>query len=146
MKARSAGYSKRLAEQICERLAAGESLRAICRGKEMPSEAVVRLWVIQNRDGFAEAYARARDIGLDCKADEILEIAETLQIGEEETISADGRSVTRKDMVAHRRLRVDTLKWYLCKLAPKKYGDKVDLMHRGDSTAPIVISATDGKL
>ena len=30
-------------------------------------------------------------------------------------------------MVNHRRLRVDSRKWYVSKLAPKRYGDRIDL-------------------
>ena len=29
-------------------------------------------------------------------------------------------------MIAHRRLKIDALKWSLSKLNPKKYGDKVE--------------------
>ena len=137
----------KLAEQICERLAAGESLRRICRDAGYPNERLVRRWVIEDRQGFAAMYARARDIGLDTLADEVLEIADTIENGVTVTRDDAGvTKVTRGDMIAHRRLRFDARRWYLSKLAPKKYGDKLDLMHRGDSTAPIVISQTDAKL
>lgn len=36
-----------------------------------------------------------------------------------------GVEITTLDAVDRSRLTVDSLKWYLCKLAPKKYGDKV---------------------
>jgi hypothetical protein len=39
--------------------------------------------------------------------------------------------------VAHARLRVDTRKWLLSKLAPKKYGDKLELS--GDAENPIAV-------
>lgn len=37
-----------------------------------------------------------------------------------------------------RRVRVDARKWYLSKLAPKRYGDRLELA--GDKEAPLHIS------
>jgi hypothetical protein len=42
----------------------------------MPAEATVRLWAAEDREGFSAQYARARDIGLDALAEEVLEIAD----------------------------------------------------------------------
>ena len=70
-------YTPELAAEICQRLAAGETLRAICRDKHMPDEKAVREWVIDNRDGFAEPYRRARDLQLEHWADAIIDIEDT---------------------------------------------------------------------
>lgn len=123
-------YSHAVAEKICERLAGGESLNAICTGSGYPPSTTVRQWVVDDRHGFAARYARARDIGLDFLADEIIEIANTPEIGERvEITEADGdnpekKKITQADMIEHRRLKVEARKWYLSKLAPKRYGDK----------------------
>lgn len=147
-------YSRKIAREILTRLTNGESLRAICRtvlvddstgqtthqrspGDKFPDEGTVRAWVVDDYDGFAAPYFRARDIGIDSIADEILEISDTPQMSSEETIefakTADGDSAVEKktvktlEMVNHRRLRVDSRKWYVSKLAPKRYGDRIDL-------------------
>jgi hypothetical protein len=52
-------YSDELAAEICERLASGESLAAICRDERMPSRKVVHEWIADDRDGFRDKYARA---------------------------------------------------------------------------------------
>lgn len=128
-------FSQKTADAICARLAAGESLRAICRDKGMPAESTVRLWVTDNAHGFAAQYARAREVGLDALADELMEIADTPVIGSKTKIDEEGNSeVTQGDMIEHRRLQVDARKWYLSKLAPKKYGDKLALEHSGAVT------------
>jgi hypothetical protein len=57
----------------------------------------------------------------------VVEIADTPQIGTKTKTGKDGVEVTEGDMIDHRRLRVDARKWYLCKLAPKRYGDRLDL-------------------
>src|ERR1700690_936274 len=145
-KGRESKYTKAIADEICKRLAGGESLRHICKDEHMPNEEDVRMWVIEDREGIAAQYTRARDIGLETLADEVIEIADTPRMGEETRIGPEGKTVTRAEMYQHRRLQFDARRWYLSKLAPKKYGDKLDLMHRGDSTAPIVISNTDARL
>jgi hypothetical protein len=77
--------------------------------------------------GFYTQYAHARDIGLDCLADRVLEIAETPLVAEKRVRKADGSvEITTADALDRSRLTVDSLKWYLYKLAPKKYGDKID--------------------
>jgi hypothetical protein len=52
-------------------------------------------------------------------ADEILEISDHR---EEDHTPFTGMNVVQRD-----RLRIDTRKWLLSKLEPKKYGDKVDV-------------------
>lgn len=100
-------YTQEVAQTICDQLAQGVSLRKICKPDEMPHEATVRRWVVEDYEGFATQYTRARDIGLDCVADEVFEIAD------------DGTDHQRD------RLRFDARRWYLSKLAPKRYGDKI---------------------
>lgn len=128
---RPSTFTAELAAKICEQLAAGLSLRAICREDGMPPEATVRLWVVDDVSGFAAQYARARDIGLDAMAEELVAIADTPQIGTKSVSKVTGLEVTEGDMVEHRRLQVDARKWYLSKLAPKKYGDKQQIEHSG---------------
>lgn len=120
---RKCTYTNVAAEEICRRLAMGESLLAICRDEKMPPESTVRQWVIDDRNGFAATYARARDLGLDHLAEEIVEIANTPMIGTRTETTDDKVKVVETDMIEHRRLQVDARKWYLSKLAPKRYGD-----------------------
>lgn len=126
-------FSPDLALKICERLGNGESLRAICREEGMPAHSTVLLWVIENHSGFADQYARARDFGLQILEDDLLEISD------------DGRNdwmmdkdpdnpgyILNGEHVQRSRLRVDTRKWMLSKLAPKKYGDRTKIEHSGN--------------
>ena len=57
--------------------------------------------------------------------------------GDETTLALDPVAVQRN------KLRVDARKWVLSKLAPKKYGDKLELS--GDKNAPLalVVSGSD---
>lgn len=132
---RPSSYSPEIADEICQRLAAGESLRAICRDDHMPSTSMVMRWVMQT-DVFRERYAQARAIGFDMLADEILEISDK-QPGTLDNGATDSGDV------AHRRLRFDARRWYLSKLAPKKYGDKTSMELTGADGGPVRISDAD---
>jgi hypothetical protein len=81
-------------------------------------------------------YARAKEAQLQILADEIQEIADEPQVGEIVTIKGEEREVKMADMIEHRKLRIESRKWLLAKLAPKKYGDK--LAHTGaDGEGPV---------
>jgi len=112
---RPSKYTPELATAICERLSRGESLRSICRDEGMPDEATVRQWALDDYQGFYSQYARARDLGLDAMADEVLAIADT-DAGED---------------VQRSRLRFDARRWYLSKLAPKRYGERLGIEQAG---------------
>ena len=116
-------YTPELAHEICRRLTEGETLRVICQADDMPSESTVRLWVLDDVEGFAAHYARARLVGYHTMADELIEISDNP--------AAD------KDVVQRDRLRVDTRKWLLSKALPKIYGDKLTAELTGKGGAPL---------
>jgi hypothetical protein len=119
-------YTPELAAEICLRLAKGETLRSICRDAHMPDESSVREWAVYNRYGFSEQYQKARNIGLDVMADELLDIADDGSNDYMEREGKRGRKIVQnKEASARSRLRVDTRKWYLANMAPKKYGAKI---------------------
>ena len=118
-------YTEALVHEVCERMAAGESLRQICTDEHMPSDAAVRGWAIDDVDGFAARYARARDMHADALFDEALEIAD--DISGDWSKDKDGNPVFDHENVQRSRLRVDTRKWAASKLAPKKYSDKLSI-------------------
>lgn len=120
---RPSGYTQAIGDKICFRLVDGESLRSICKGKGMPTLSMVYRWLEKNTE-FRDQYARAREWQADTLADEILDIANTPQIGIKKVSKAAGVETTEGDMIEHRRLQVEARKWYAAKLAPKKYGER----------------------
>ena len=117
-KGRPTTYCDGLADLICERIADGESLRAICRDPEMPSTSMVFRW-LGNQAGFRDQYELAKEEQAELFADEIIHIAD----------SADDENSTA---VQKARLQVDARKWVASNLKPKRYGDKVDVTSGGD--------------
>lgn len=121
-------YTEPVAEKILHRLMNGETLKGICRDEYMPPDSTVRLWALDDREGFAARYARAREIGYHVMADDLVEIADTPVIGEKRKTDEQGNEeVTTGDMIEHRRLQVDTRKWMLARALPKIYGDKLNV-------------------
>ncbi|HEK0728968.1 TPA: ubiquitin carboxyl-hydrolase [Proteus mirabilis] len=98
------------AHDICSKLAEGESLRSVCRRPGMPSKATVFRWLSENAE-FRDQYAKATEQRADALFEEILEIADDVFPDSAE--------------VAKAKLRIDTRKWSLARMSPKKYGDKV---------------------
>lgn len=102
----------------------------------MPDVSTVCKWLNDFPD-FAKQYARAREAQADALADEILDIADD---GTADTIiGEDGVERINQEVVARSRLRVDARKWYASKLAPKKYGEKIEATHQGPNGGPVQI-------
>ncbi len=122
---RPSHFTQALADMICTRLASGESLRSICRDEAFPAESTVRSWVVDDHKGFSAQYTQARDIGLDVMADEILDISDdgSNDWMERQGEKSEGWSLNGEHH-QRSRLRVDTRKWNLRTLAPKRYGDR----------------------
>jgi hypothetical protein len=118
---RPSKFTAALGARICSRLAAGETLRAICRDEDMPPRSTVRGWALDN-EAFSEQYARAREIGYQDLADDLIEISDD-KLGDP----------------ARDRLRVDTRKWLLSKALPKLYGDKLQHTGGGEGAPPIAV-------
>lgn len=127
MTGRPSTYSRAVADEICRRMAEGESLNEICRSEDFPAASTVRGWVMDDRDGLSARYARARELQAETWADEIVEIADNGLNDWQERTLPNGSTVELPDheYITRSRLRVDTRKWLLSKLRPGMYGDKV---------------------
>lgn len=122
--ARPSKYTTKLGDIICTRIANGESVLKICEDDDMPSEATVYYWALHN-DEFSEKYAQAREVQAENWFDRTLEVAKEA----DEVITGSDKSDNAR--VAAKKLQVDTYKWHMSKLKPKKYGDKVDVTTGG---------------
>lgn len=123
-------YTAKLADDICTRIANGENLRRICADEGYPARSSVMSWLASSNKtyaGFREQYARAMSLRADYWADEILEIADDGSNDWVPRKRAGGASdaVLNHEHVTRSRLRVDTRKWLMARMEPKKYGDRV---------------------
>ncbi|MFO3907642.1 ubiquitin carboxyl-hydrolase [Enterobacter hormaechei] len=107
---RPSDYLPEVAADICSLLADGESLRKVCDRPGMPNKATVFRWLAQHEE-FRDQYAKATETRADAIFEEMFDIADDVPAEAAE--------------VAKARLRIDTRKWALARMNPKKYGDKV---------------------
>ena len=115
-------YSDELADEICDRMADGESLNSICKDPYMPTERAVRKWADKNYEGFGPKYARARERQAEYWANEIIVIADSVRHG-----------ATSEEINAA-RLAIDSRKWIAARLLPRRYGDRVEQVLSVDAT------------
>lgn len=106
----------------------------------MPGKTTVLRW-LRERDEFRVQYARAREDQADAFADEILEISDD---GTNDTYkNEDGLDLLNHDHIQRSKLRVETRKWLMGKMAPKKYGDRLQLANDPDDP---LLAMTDDQL
>lgn len=127
----------------------GKTIRDILKEKWSPSPSTFFQW-LDDDEIKSKQYARAHAIKADVLFDEMLHIAFTPEIGETVKMVQKGSKKemekTKGDMLGHRKLKVDTIKWALSRMAPKKYGDKLDITSDGDKVSgsiPLVLE--DGR-
>jgi hypothetical protein len=78
---------------------------------------------------LAEDYAHAREDLIERIANEVMELADS-------DVPEIGEGKRDWQAIQQRKLQVDTRKWLLSKLAPKKYGEKLEVS--GDPSNPLV--------
>lgn len=121
-------FSQELIDKICELISNGMSLRAVCSQEGMPSTATVCKWLSENQE-FSEQYARAREKQADYFVEEIIEIADSVE--------AESAAVSKA------KLQIDARKWAASKIAPKKYGDKVEQQITGNLAIQADVKLSD---
>ena len=123
---RPSKFTPELAAEICRRMMEGESLREIGRDPAMPKPITIRMWTLDGKHReFSKQYALAREAQADHYFDEIFEIADD---GSNDWVERQRRNgqmeiVLDREHVDRSRLRIDSRKWALARMSPKKYGD-----------------------
>lgn len=111
-------YTEEIADEICEGLMQGKSMREVCEPSGMPGASTVFAWLTRE-PSFQEKYAHAREVQAHMNADETREI------------------VDNEPDPARARVRLDQRKWFAGRLLPRVYGDK--LQHTGDGGGAVAV-------
>jgi len=121
-------FSEEIADAICSRLAEGKTLLSICKEEGMPSRSSVYLWREEN-EAFSDKFARARDLGFDAIADDVIEISDD-----------------KTDEPASRRVRVQARLDLLGRWSTR-YSNKTSNEHTGAGGGPLkhmIVEFIDG--
>jgi hypothetical protein len=113
---------------VCLEIEKGHALRNVLKDDNMPSTSTFYQWLDSNEEK-AKQYARATQVRADIIFDEIIDIADDSS-GDKKVV--EHGEVMDGEYVARSRIRIDTRKWVLSKLNPKKYGDKTDITSGGE--------------
>lgn len=113
--------------QVCDKIEQGLSLRKILIDSKPISQKVFFDWIDSDEDKRKQ-YARACETRADAIFEEILEISDDSTGDLKYTEQGE---VLNSEFVQRSRLRVDTRKWMLGKMMPKKYGEKIQTEHSG---------------
>jgi hypothetical protein len=116
----SVKFSQQIFDEICVRIAEGESLRKICKDEKMPAMVNVWRW-LNNSEELSNQYARAREEQAENLVDEIIDISDYKK--DDTYLDESGKEVINQEVIARSRLRVDARKWVASKLKPKRFGD-----------------------
>lgn len=117
MAGRPSSFSNEIAEQICHGLIEGSSLYEICQQDGMPAYRTVFDWLDANED-FRSKCARARELQAEFMDYMVMKTAE---------------NCTKDDAYAA-KVKIAAYQWRAMKLAPKKYGDRLDQYIKQDTT------------
>jgi hypothetical protein len=99
-------------EQIMSQLETGKSLVQVCKQDNMPDRETVSRWM-RDEPGFAARYAHARAMQADTLFAEMASIEDKVTVGSMDSHAA--------------RVVLDSMRWRASKLAPKVYGDRLDV-------------------
>lgn len=102
----------------------GKALRTILKYSGMPSSSTFYIW-IEEDDAKSKRYTHACEVRADNIFEDILSIADDSE--NDIKYDSDGRERTDSEVIQRSKLRVEARKWYLSKLNPKKYSDKIDI-------------------
>jgi len=107
-------YSTEIAERICRRIGAGQSMSDLRNARDLPASSTIYKWLGRHED-FRRMYGSACEQRADMLADEGMQIADAP--------SAEG-GVPSRELLNWAKVRIAERKWRASKLAPRKYGLK----------------------
>ena len=123
-KSRVIEYSPELAYEICDLIARGESILNISKREGMPSNTTFYKWMREIEE-FKALVETAKEDQADTLFEEMIKIAD--DGSEDHVLDLEGNIIFVKENVQRSRLKVDTRKWVVSRLQPKKYGERASL-------------------
>ncbi len=127
-------------DKILGRIATSrDSIATICKDEDLPNAATFFGWLSQDEE-LDKQYTRVKANQAEFLGEEMLDISDDSTNDYMERKNEDGDTVgvqLNAEHVQRSRLRIETRKWLMGKLRPKKYGERLALA--GDETAPLTL-------
>jgi hypothetical protein len=126
-------YDDKVANEICERISAGELLINICNDPHTPTVRRVNYWLRQNSE-FQELFNQAIADRLNIFEEEVVQIADDTARDYKDVIMRNGstRKQVDPEVIARAKLRVDVRFRHLKAGKPTKWGETSTLITKND--------------
>lgn len=146
-------------DAICEAVAKGTLTQVACADNEISVPSFHR-WLDEMGPDWKELYARARVQQCHAFAEQTIAIADGSDVESQQRLTAMIEEIEEVDendkehvirslqhaAVQRDKLRLDARKWFTSKIAPKIYGDKLDVTSGGEKIGlEAVIAGSMGK-
>lgn len=121
-----------------------DSIRTICNGDDsLPTAETFFAWLGKDEE-LANQYTRVKESQAEVLGEEMLDISDDGKNDYMEKLGPDGSTayVLNGEHVQRSRLRIETRKWLMGKLRPKKYGDLVRQEITGKDGGAVEIKLT----
>ena len=129
---------QKIFENICKMIANGSSLRTALNELNLIDVTTFFRW-IRESESFSNQYARATTERADLMFEEMLDIADEPP---KTTETKFGSAIDNGD-IQNKRVRIDTRKWALSKMNPKKYGQISDKSDDENQENEIIIKIVE---
>lgn len=132
---------KQVIEHLCSEIAKGRAMAEVLREDQIlssnerkaPSVFAVIDW-LDKSDDFKQRIERAREIGAEALLGQIIDIADNATGDVYVEYGKDGQAYAKidGDCVQRAKLKVYARERYAAKIAPKRFGDRVDVTSGGE--------------
>lgn len=140
---RPSKFTQAIADRFCAGISSGYSMRTVCKPDDMPAIQTIYNW-FSKYPKFLEQYAHATQERAEAMHEDILDIADDGSNDWMEIHRGDWTGwVTNGEALQRSRLRVETRKWLMEKMKPKKYGAKLDLTTDGKELPTPILGLTE---
>ncbi len=144
-----AALNPQMKEQILDLIAEGYSLIKIGKIDGLPTRQAIHYWLRHDPE-FAYRYELAVQLRAEVLAEEMLDIAD--DTSQDVITDLNGVEKPNYEFINRSKLRVDTRKWHVARLDPRKYGDKTEhhltgnIAHKHSHTHKLVKEMSETEL
>jgi len=112
-----------IVNEICESVSNGITTRNAILKNRIPFKTFYQ-W-IDDDEAKCKQYTRATELRAELMADELMTIADST--ADDIILDERGNEITNHNVIQRDKLRIDTRKWLMSKMMPKKYGENKSL-------------------
>ena len=135
MNAYSEEEKTKIFNDICDLIINGKSLRTALKIIDNSISGSTFFEWIRSDGEKSKQYARATEERAELMFEDMFDIADD---STDDFVKTEGGGKLNSENIQRSKLRVDTRRWALSKMQPKKYGDKIDITTDGEQIKQVI--------